>query len=39
MTSVAAEEVREALEKDTGKRAELVEVMRENGFDPAKFGL
>ncbi len=36
---VAAEEVREALAKDTGKRAELSDVAREAGFDPAGFGL
>jgi antitoxin StbD len=36
---VASEEVREALEADTGKRVELAEVAREAGFDPAEFGL
>lgn len=36
---VASEEVREALAKDTGKRAELADVALEAGFDPAEFGL
>ncbi len=36
---VASEEVREALEADTGKRVELADVAREAGFDPAEFGL
>jgi len=36
---VASEEVREALEADTGKRIELSDVAREAGFDPAEFGL
>jgi PHD/YefM family antitoxin component YafN of YafNO toxin-antitoxin module len=36
---VASEEVREAIAKDTGKRAELSDVAREAGFDPAEFGL
>lgn len=36
---VASEEVREALAKDTGKRAELADVARESGFDPAELGL
>jgi antitoxin StbD len=36
---VASEEVREALTKDTGRRAELSDVAREAGFDPAEFGL
>lgn len=36
---VASEEVREAIAQDTGKRAELSDVAREAGFDPAEFGL
>lgn len=36
---VASEEVREALETDTGKRIELADVAREAGFDPAELGL
>ncbi|HET7483812.1 MAG TPA: hypothetical protein VFJ64_00380 [Solirubrobacterales bacterium] len=36
---VASEEVREALALDTGKRAELDDVVHEAGFDPAEFGL
>jgi len=36
---VASEQVRAALEADTGKRVELAEVAREAGFDPAEFGL
>lgn len=36
---VASEEVREALESDTGKRAELADVAREAGFDPRELGL
>jgi PHD/YefM family antitoxin component YafN of YafNO toxin-antitoxin module len=36
---VASEEVREALEADTGKRIELSDVAREAGFEPAEFGL
>lgn len=36
---VASEEVREALEADTGKRVELADVAREAGFDAAEFGL
>jgi len=36
---VASEQVRAALEADTGKRIELAEVAREAGFDPAEFGL
>ena len=36
---VASEEVREALEADTGKRVELADVAREAGFDPAELGL
>jgi PHD/YefM family antitoxin component YafN of YafNO toxin-antitoxin module len=36
---VASEEIREALEADTGKRIELADVAREAGFDPAELGL
>jgi len=36
---VASEQVRAALESDTGKRVELAEVAREAGFDPAEFDL
>lgn len=36
---VASEEVREALAQDAGRRAELADVSREAGFDPAEFGL
>jgi hypothetical protein len=36
---VASEEVREALEVDTGKRIGLSDVAREAGFDPAELGL
>lgn len=36
---VASEQVRAALEADTGKRVELAEVAREAGFDPAELGL
>ncbi len=35
----ASEEVREALARDTGKRAELADVVRESGFNPSEFGL
>jgi antitoxin StbD len=36
---VASEEVHEAIAQDTGRRAELSDVAREAGFDPAEFGL
>lgn len=36
---VASEEVREALAGDTGRRAELADVARVAGFDPAELGL
>jgi hypothetical protein len=35
----ASEEVREVLAKDAGKRVELADVARKDGFDPSEFGL
>lgn len=36
---LASEEVRDALDRDTGSRVELADVAREAGFDPAELGL